>query len=654
MSRGFPGQDGSPREAGQSQHCRLARRRWTARVSASLVLLLLITAALVSTQEPSAPQAPPQPTFRAGVNVVRVDVIVTDSRGDPITDLAKEEFEIVEDGRPQTIDLFRQIRIDGAATDAARPRQVLNRDTEEREASRDDVRIFAIMLADYQVCAERTRLVRDALTSFVGKLGANDLVAVMHPLTSVRDLVFTYDHDSIRTTIQSFEGRRGDYRPRNLVEQEHVNQMRSPEPIRNAVVRDALKALAVRLGSMREGRKSLIFVSEGFPAGWSVDPQQLREITREANRHNTSIYPIDPRGLVADDGDVAASLRPGCGRAPASTRQRLTQDTLRELADETDGRAIVNRNSLAEGLAQILRDSSQHYLLGYSSTVSQNDGKFHQIRVRVKRPKVEVRARKGYWASTAEDVSRAATPTPVAPRPVVDALGAIAAPSQEGRLVRTWVGVGRGVEGKGRVTVVWEPLAAGAARADVAARVTVTAARPRGENLFEHPPGDLVGGTPHRVDFDVPPGALELTMTVTDREGNTIDREKRVISVPDYAGGEAALGTLHFYRARTPREFQALAAGADAPPVATRDFPRTERLIVRFDAYAPRGEAAPPSAAVLSRAGRRMFDVPVGPATAGGSHQIDLGLSPLPAGEYVLEVVAAPDGPRQLAAFRVR
>jgi VWFA-related protein len=530
---------------------------------------------------------------------------------------------------------------------------VLNRDTEEQEASRDDVRIFAIMLSDYQVCAERSRLVREALTTFIDKLGPNDLVAVMSPLMSVRDLLFTYDHDSILRTIQSFEGRKGDYTARNAIEEEHLNQMRSPEPIRAAVVRDALKALAVRLGSMREGRKSLIFISEGFPAGWFADPQQLHEITREANRHNTSIYPLDPRGLVAGEGDVAPTLRPGCGRSPNPTRLRLTQETLRELAEETDGRAIVNRNSLAEGLAQILRDSSLYYLLGYSSTSSQTDGKFHQIRVRVKRPKVDVRARKGYWASTAEDVSRAATPAPVTPQPILDALGTIAAPNQEGRLVRTWVGIGRGAEGKGHVTIVWETLSAGAARADTAARVAVTAIRPRGESVFQSEPNDLVAGTPHRVAFDVPPGSLELTMTVTDREGNTVDREKRVINVPDYMGAESALGTPHFYRARTPREFQALVAGGEAIPVATREFPRTERLLIRLDAYAPGSEASP-SAAILSRAGRRMFDVPVTRATSAGWYQIDLALSPLPAGEYLLEVAAGPDGPRQLAAFRVR
>jgi VWFA-related protein len=619
----------------------------------AVVVLWLITAALVSTQDPPAPQAS-QPTFRTGVNVVRVDVIVTDDRGNPVTDLSKEEFEIVEDGRPQAIDLFRHVRIDGTASNAARPRQVLDRDTEEREASRDEVRIFAILVSDYQVCAERSRSVRETLADFIDMLGPDDLVAVMNPLMSVRDLAFTYDHDSILRAIQRFEGRRGDYTPRNVVEEEHMRQMGAVEPIRAAVVRDALKALAVRLGSMREGRKSVIFVSEGFPPGWSGDPRQLREITQEANRHNTSIYPLDPRGLVTGSGDVALSSRPGCGRNPSSMRLRLTQDTLRELADETDGRAIVNRNSLAEGLAQVLRDSSLYYLLGYSSTASQTDGKFHRIRVRVKRQKVDVRARKGYWASTVEDVSRAANPAPVTPQPILDALAAIAAPNQEGRLVRTWVGAGRGAAGKGRVTVVWESLAGAGTARGAAAHVTVTATRARGEQVFEQAPVDLAASTPHSVSFDVAAGPLEVKITVADREGRTVDRETRAMDVPDYAGGAAALGTLHVYRARTVREFQALVAGAEAVPVAARDFPRTERLLIRFDAVASGGEAPSPSAAILSRAGSRMFDVPVTRAATGASHQIDLTLSPLPAGEYLLEVVAAPGGPRELAAFRIR
>jgi VWFA-related protein len=584
-----------------------------------------------------------------------VDVIVADNDGKPVTDLTKEEFEIIEDGRPQTIDLFRHIHIDGT-TAVPHSRQVLNRDTEEREAGRDDVRVFGILLADYQVCGQRSRAVRDAMTAFIRKLGPNDLIAVMEPLTSVRDLIFTYDHDAVLQSIQRFEGRRGDYTARNAIEEQHALQLGGAERIRMAVVRDALKALSVRLGSMREGRKSLIFVGEGFPASWLTDARQLREVTQEANRNNTSIYAIDPRGLVTS-GDTSATVHPGCGPVPFGPRLRMTQDTLRELSEDTDGRAIVDRNALEEGLNQIIRDSSFYYLLGYSSTATQADGKFHQIRVRVKRPKVDVRARKGYWASTVEDVSRATTPAPVTSQPVLDALATIAAPNQDGRIVRTWVGTSRGDDGKGRVTVVSEVLtAAGTPRGEGAANLTVTAARPQAGTLFESPSVELRPGmAPQRVSFDADAGALDVKIVLADREGKTIDRETRVIDVPDYSGRAAALGTPRFYRPRTLREFQTLAADADAMPVTTRDFGRTDRLLIRFDALGADGDPVAPTAAILSRAGRKMFDVQVAPsAAAGASHQIDLSLGPLPNGEYLLEIAATPDGPRQLAAFRIR
>jgi hypothetical protein len=276
----------------------------------------------------------------------------------------------------------------------------------------------------------------------------------------------------------------------------------------------------------------------------------------------------------------------------------------------------------------------------------------------VKRPKVDVRARKGYWASTAEDVSRAATPAPVTPQPVLDALAAIAVPNQDGRVVRTWVGTARGADGKSRVTVISEVLAAaGASRSEAVAHLTVTATRPReAANVFESPSLELRPGTPLQlVSFDADAGALDVKIVLADREGKTIDRETRVIDVPDYSGRDAALGTPRFYRPRTLREFQTLAADADAIPVTTRDFARTDRLLIRFDATGAGGEPAAPTAAILSRAGRKMFDVQVTPSTAkGASHQIDLTLGALPTGEYLVEIAAAPDGPRQLAAFRLR
>ena len=74
---------------------------------------------------------------------------------------------------------------------------------------------------------------------------------------------------------------------------------------------------------------------------------------------------------------------------------KLTQDTLRILADETDGRAIIDQNDLGKGLKQVVRDTSVYYLLGYNSSKAPQDGKFHEIKVKVKRPGAIVRARRG-------------------------------------------------------------------------------------------------------------------------------------------------------------------------------------------------------------------------------------------------------------------
>src|SRR3977135_3045537 len=94
-------------------------------------------------------------------------------------------------------------------------------------------------------------------------------------------------------------------------------------------------------------------------------------------------------------------------------------DTLRLLSEQTDGRAIVNRNDLSVGMKQITRDQSAYYLIGYNSSQAPSDGKFHEIKVRVKRPGVQVRARKGYWALNQEQTARALAPPKLAgPKPV--------------------------------------------------------------------------------------------------------------------------------------------------------------------------------------------------------------------------------------------
>ena len=116
--------------------------------------------------------------------------------------------------------------------------------------------------------------------------------------------------------------------------------------------------------------------------------------------------------------------------------------------------------------------------------------------------------------------------------------------------------------------------------------------------------------------------------------GGALDSEVRTIKVPDLTAPDAALSTPRVFRARNALEFRTMAADAAAVPITGRTFSRTERLLIRFDVY---GNGTP-SAVLLNNSGKKMADVPIGPAPVGGSHQIDMGLSSIAAGEYLIEI----------------
>ena len=705
----------------------MRRMMTTRRLLGLAAALLSLTASGSAQQQPAPPQPAPQeaapepsaqrpnqpaaqPTFRGGINYVAVDVIVTDRKDAPVLDIRREDFEVSEDGKPQTIEQFRLIRVDTVSASSEPPRRVRTRDDEQEQASREDVRVFAILLDDYHVRKRTAMSVREPLLKFLDSLSPHDLVAVMYPLTPVRDLMFTNNHASIAETIERFEGRKFDYTPRNRFEEEYFRASTADiERIRNDIVMDALSAIAVRMGSMREGRKSIVFVSEGLTvmlppqlqrqnAQIPLDPVQaaaaatvqdssqqqsaefmnqatldykLRDVYRAVNRNNASIYALDPRGLAPFEFDIDEAPSGAAISLTADRRAlQMTQDTLKGIAEQTDGRAIVNRNTLSEGLSQIVRDSSFYYLLGYNSAEAQTDGKFHEIKVRVKRSNVSVRARRGYWALTAADVKTLTTPTPDLAKPVAAALASISTSVQAGKYVRTWVGTERGDGGKTRVTLVWEPLTMPPGdRREPAGRVAWFAATSAGNIVFRGtspqesgggatapgPSGTAAGPAAQRVVFDAAPGALELRMTVQGAGGGTLDQETRTITVPDLTAPQAALTTPRVFRARNAREYQVLVADDSAVPIAAREFSRTERLLVRFDAYAAGNEPAQPTAVLLNRGGQKMADVPVAAAQAGGTHQINLSLANIPAGEYLLEITvkSASGDAKELVPLRI-
>ena len=150
-----------------------------------------------------------------------------------------------------------------------------------------------------------------------------------------------------------------------------------------------------------------------------------------ANRNNTSLYMVDPRGLAVYESDLS---QVAVSYDTDQAMLRNLQDTLYVLAEESDGRAIVNRNDIGPGLAQIVRDSSVYYLLGYTSSERPTDGKFHEVEVKVKREDVTVRARKGYYALTESNAARVlAPPKPPVPTEIDRVLTTLAEPSR-GRL----------------------------------------------------------------------------------------------------------------------------------------------------------------------------------------------------------------------------
>src|SRR5882762_1578469 len=699
---------------------------------------LAVRAQQTGSQQPSSQPAAGQQqpadqtelTFRAGINFVTVDAYVSDSKGQPATDLKQSDFEIFEDNKPQKVEQFRFIKVDGNPKPGEPPAsEIRNRDDEEREAARDDTRVFVIFLDDYHTRLGSSLAVRQPLSEFIqNQMRPLDLVAVMYPLTPVTDIDFTRNHAKIINAIQHFEGRKYRYEPRNLFEQQYE---RAPtevvEQIRNQVVMTALRGLAVRLGSIREGRKSVIYVSEGLqamlppqlrnadasmgkignPAANSPmvgenDPReqtaqvfaqsdlysQLKEVFIAATRNNTAIYTVDPRGLATNEFDIDEAVGPQQDQAML----QASTDSLRSIAEETDGRAIVGRNDLAKGLQLAMQDSTAYYLIGYTSAAAPTDGKFHQIKVQLsasaKRRGLQIRARRGYWAATVEDVAKAEKATgpgvPDAAKPVMQALSSIAVPVQAGKYVRTWLGTQRGENGKTRVTLVWEPLPktpVGNLRADPApGRVSLIAATDKGDLVYRGRTPDTpqlasanpqatgasaslpastaaaTAAAPQSLTFEAPPGKLELRMTVEGAGGGVLDQEIRNITIPDLTAARPAISTPRVYAVRTPRELQAIAGNAAAVPPANREFSRTMRLLIRFDSYGPGNEVPVPAAALLNSNGQKFTDVPVVATTAGGTHQIDMSLATIPAGEYVIEITvkgATGDTANELVAFRV-
>src|SRR5947207_4739351 len=522
--------------------------------------------------EPPADQSP-APSAR----LVTIDLVATDARGRTVENLTAADFDLREAGAPLALESVRFVRAVSAARPAPVP--VLTAADERQAAARDAARLFAIFLDEYHVQAgANADRVRDALLQFVDRdLSPDDLIVVMKPLDSLLAIRSARGRAAARAAMESFSGRRGDYEPRNAYERDYIAGTPARiDAVRNQVALSAINALALHLGALSDRRKTLIVASEGVGRADRGRGQEylptLDTIVRSANRANVAIYAFDPRAAA----DAAAP-----------------DDALRRLADDTDGQAAISDADAM--LRRASADSSAYYLLSFRAP-HPDDGRFRELEARVKRSGVRVHARKGYWTASPDEALRTALLARLnEPRKVVPPEPA----PHASPLIRPWFGMARGRDGSTPVTFVWEPAVRvpGDRTRRVPARLVLTAKTSDGTVVFEGPVAptgpaamDAPGATPPRAIFEVRPGRPRLRMSIEDAASQALDQDVRDISVRDLRG-EVAVGTPEVLRARNAREFRALEADA-AAPVASREFSRTERLLIRFQAYG--SSSAPP------------------------------------------------------------
>jgi VWFA-related protein len=417
----------------------------------------------------------------------------------------------------------------------------------------------------------------------------------------------------------------------------------------------------------RTGKLTTGETRPGFPPRGSCDTDRLnlaqidnadqfRRMLDEANRANASFYPVDPRGLAVFDTPIMRTDVPGPAPPmvpPNVDRAMLAGrlNSLRTLADATDGLAMVDSNDFAGGFRRIVADLSSYYLLGYYST-GKLDGRFHSITVRVKRPGVQVRARRGYLAATPEAVTAAAAGANTA-APAADAealaieavLGPLSGFTRElpirlqaaagwkrDRSAAIWIVGEVGSTEEWRSGVEADLQLVGAAGATLAsAHVTV----PSGVRTFR------TSLTP--TD---PLAAGDYTVRVRARGSASGMASSEVTRLSLPAAPDAA-GALFIRRGLT--------TGNRDVPTADLRFRRSE--LVRVEIPTPEGTAA---ARLLDRKGKPLA-IPVTTAVredADGSRwqTAQVALAPLAAGDYVIELATPGDGAPQkrvLVAFRV-
>jgi VWFA-related protein len=393
----------------------------------------VLAAALTVSVEAGSSQPPQEqrPTFRSGRDLVSVDVVVRDRSGNIVKGLTEADFEVREDGKPQEILGFSFQEISDAAAPALAATELLA-GVEEKMAdaapaaapkpmTSQDVAGRRLMVLLFDISSmepEDVQRAVDSASKYVAEqMTAADLIAVATVSTALEVLTdFTGDRTKVAQTLAKLGYTEGTATPpaeastvatdEAAAEAEVAASEASELDMFNNDVRlRALRTLADALAPL-EQKKAIVYFSAGMQRTGQDNQIELRTAINSAVRAHVSIYPVDTRGLqaVVPGGDArqasgrGQSLFSGRGVAQQFSRLAASQDTLTSLAADTGGRAFTDTNDFGEAFMRVRRDISAYYLIGYSSSNPEKDGRFRRIQVRVKRDGFRVEARAGYFA----------------------------------------------------------------------------------------------------------------------------------------------------------------------------------------------------------------------------------------------------------------
>jgi VWFA-related protein len=679
-------------------------------LAATLVLAALVAAPAAQ----QAPQTQPRPgvedpgvTFRVEVNYVEVDAAVFDRQGRFLGDLQRSDFQVFEDGQPQDITAFTLVNIpvEPPADQPLFARTPIPADVASNERPFEG-RLYVLVLDDLHTASYRTARVRAAARQFIERhMAANDMAAVIHTsgqtnaaqdftsrkallLDSVDRFVGRKIRSSTLERLDEYQRQRG--MPRSSSEISRIQDPRDMErgyDARNAL--DTLRNISDWVGNIRGRRKAIVWLSEGIDYNIydfnnreaSSIQDRMREVIASATRSNVSIYAVDPRGLTAmgDDSIEASGGFPedpqlGLSMQSFQDEVRLAQMNLRSLAEDTGGYAAVNANDFTGAFQRVVGDNSSYYVLGYYPSNDRRDGRFRKIEVRVNRPGVEVRSRKGYTAPRGKPAAPSRTPTEDktspelrqaldSPLPLTGVtLRAFAAPFR-GTAPNASVAVGIEADGTdinfvdvdGKFVNDFELSvialdASGKVRGGDRNLVNMGLKADTRQRVVEH-------GLRMQTRLEVPPGRYQLRAAARESGAGRIGSVTFDLVVPDFSKETlamsgvviAAASTQHTLTAKADEELRTL---LPAPVTARREFPSGDMLAVFAEVYdnEPRTQRTIEiSTAVVDDTGRTVFKTSEERSSrelqgkAGGyGHSAQVPLAGLAPGLYVLRVEAMP------------